>query len=147
MQRALELEPLSVTYNLSAGKLFYFRRQYQQAIDQFNNTLELDPNSLSAHDWLGFTYEKMGNEKEAIAEWTKLLLLRKQEAVVSQLRATYERSGFAAALKMLAKHRLTELDNQVRGGDYVADGEYVTVYTRLGDKEKAFLWLEKATEG
>jgi tetratricopeptide (TPR) repeat protein len=146
MQRVLELEPLSVAYNVNAGKLFYFRRQYQQAIDQFNNTLELEPNSLSAHQWLGFTYEKMGNEKEAIAEWSKLLLLRKQEDVASQLRTTYERSGFPAAVKMLAKLRLTELDNQVKSGDYVAAIEYVTVYTRLGEKEKAFLWLEKATQ-
>jgi len=145
MQRVLELEPLSVSYNINAGKLFYFTRQYQQAIDQFNNTLELDPNSIAAHDWLGFTYEKMGDEKEAIIEWSKLLLLRKQEDAALQLRSAYERSGFAAAVKMLAKHRLTELDNQVKSGDYVAASEYVTVYTRLGDKEKAFLWLEKAT--
>jgi TolB-like protein/DNA-binding winged helix-turn-helix (wHTH) protein/Tfp pilus assembly protein PilF len=146
MQRVLELEPLSVAYNLNAGKLFYFRRQYQQAIDQFNNTLELEPNSLSAHDWLGFAYEKTGKEKEAIAEWTKLLLLRKQEDAASQLRATYERSGFTAAVRVLAKVRLTELDNQVKRGDYVAAGEYATIYARLGDKEKAFLWLEKATK-
>ena len=146
MQRALELEPLSVTYNLNSGKLFYFRRQYQQALDQFNNTLELDPNFPGAHEWLGFTYEKMGNEKEAIAEWSKLLVLRKQEEVATQLRNTYERSGFAAAVKMRAKYQLTELDKRVKSGDYVAAGEYVTVYTRLGDNEKAFLWLEKATQ-
>jgi len=145
MQRVLELEPLSVPYNVNAGKLFYFTRQYQQAVDQFNNTLELEPNSLSAHDWLGFTYEKMGKEKEAIAEWSKILLLLKQEDVASQLRSTYERSGFTAAVKMLAKHQLTELDKTVKNGDYVSAGEYVTVFTRLGDKEKAFAWLEKAT--
>jgi TolB-like protein/DNA-binding winged helix-turn-helix (wHTH) protein/Tfp pilus assembly protein PilF len=144
MQRVLELEPLSIPYNLNAGKLFYFRRQYQQAVDQFKNTLELEPNSVAAHDWLGFTYEKMGNEKEAINEWSKLLVLRKQEDVGLQLRITYARSGFAAAVKMLAKHRMTELDNQVKNGDYVAASEYVTVYTRMGDKEKAFMWLEKA---
>jgi tetratricopeptide (TPR) repeat protein len=146
MQRVLELEPLSVPYNLNAGKLFYFRRQYQQAVDQFNNTLELEPNSLAAHDWLGFTYEKMGNEKEAISEWSKLLLLRKQEDAAAQLQNTFERFGFAAAVKMMAQHRLTELDNQVKSGDYVSAGEYVTVYTRLGDKEKAFMWLEKASQ-
>lgn len=146
MQRVLELEPLSVPYNLNAGKLFYFRRQYQQAIDQFNNTLELDPNSLGAHDWLGFTYEKMGNEKGAITEWSKLLLLRKQEVAATQLRSTYERSGFAAAVRMLANQQLTEIENKVKSGDYVAASEYVTVHTRLGDKEKAFLWLEKAIQ-
>ena len=146
MQRVLELEPLSVSYNLNAGKLFYFRRQYEQAVDQFNNTLELEPNSLAAHDWLGFTYEKMGNEKEAISEWSKLLLLRKQADAAAQLQNTFERSGFAAAVKMMAQHRLTELDNQVKSGDYVSAGEYVTVYTRLGDKEKAFKWLEKASQ-
>jgi len=88
----------------------------------------------------------MGNEKGAITEWSKLLILRKQEDVASQLRTTYERSGFAAAVRMLAKHQLTELDNRVESGDYVAASEYVTTYTRLGDKEKAFLWLEKATQ-
>jgi len=146
MQRVLELEPLSVPYNVNAGRLFFFRRHYQQAVDQFTNTLELDPNSLAAHDWLGFAYEKMGKEKEAINEWNKLLLLRKQDAVASQLRTIYERSGFTAAVKLLAKQQLTELDQGVKRGDYIAAGEYVTAYTRLGDKEKALQWLEKATQ-
>ena len=88
----------------------------------------------------------MGNEKGAIDAWSKLLELRKQADAATQLRSTYERSGYAAAIKVLAKYRLIELDNQVKNGDYVSAGEYVNVYTRLDEKEKAFSWLDKATQ-
>lgn len=146
MQRTLELEPLSVTYNLNAGRLFFSLRQYSKAMDQLNNTLELDPNSAGVHDTLGFVYEKMGNEKAAISEWMKALSLNDNDKVVAKLRNTYERSGFAAAVRVRAESQLKELDEKVKRGEYVPANEYVTAYTRIGDKEKAFTWLEKATQ-
>jgi len=146
MQRTLELEPLSVIYNLNAGKLFFSLGQYSRAVDQLNNTLELDPNSPATHDMLGFVYERMGNEKSAIAEWSKVLSLTGSEELAARLTTTYERAGFAATVRMLAENQLKQIDDKVKRGEYVPAIEYVTAYTRMGDKEKAFKWLEKAIQ-
>lgn len=144
MQRTLELEPLSLNYNLGSGRLFFYLRQYDQAVDQLRKTIELEPNYFSAHEWLGFVYEKIGRESDAVAEWALARRSRGDEAAV--LKTTYARSGFSAAVKLLARNRLAELDKSVKRGEYVASVEYVTAYTRLGDKEQALQWLEKAIQ-
>ena len=145
MERTLELEPLSVPYIVDAGRISFWLRQYPKALAHLNNALDLDPNSPAVHDVLGSVYEKMGNESAAIAEWSKLLSLIGGE-VCPKLKSTFERSGFAAAVRLRGEMKLRELEDRVKRGEYVAAGEYVTAYTWLGDKEKAFAWLDKATQ-
>ena len=146
MQRTLEIEPLSLFYNLNAGKMFFTLRQYGRAIDQFHKTLELEPNFPAAHDWLGYVYEKMGKEQEAVAEWQKALTLSGDSERATLLERTYKSSGFAAAVRMLAQQRLQVNTESTKRGEYVAAIEYVTAYTRMGDKERALQWLDKATQ-
>ena len=146
MKRALELEPLSFSYSLDAARIFFWLGQYPQAVEQINNTLDLSQNSLVAHDLLGEVYEKMGNEKAAIDEWSKVFSLTRREDFAAKLKNTFDRSGLAAAQRMRGEEQLRELEEQVKQGQYVAAIDYVTAYTRIGDKEKAFTWLEKATQ-
>jgi len=146
IERTLELDPLSAPYYLDAGRIFFWLGRYPQALTHLNNALDLDPNSPAVHDLLGFVYEKMGNESAAIAEWSKLLSLISNEDSVSQLKRTFERSGFAAVVRLRGELKLRELDDRVKHGEYVGAGEYVTAYTWLGDKDKAFAWLDKATQ-
>ncbi len=48
MARALELDPVSLIINKNAADPYYFMRQYDKAIAQYQKALELDPNfSLS----------------------------------------------------------------------------------------------------
>jgi TolB-like protein/lipopolysaccharide biosynthesis regulator YciM len=146
MQSTLALEPLSVSYSLNAGRLFLFLGQYPSALEQLNNTLELNPKSLAAHDTMGFVYEKMGNEKAAVAEWMKVLSLTNNQELATRLQDTYDRSGFAAVVRMRAEQQLKQLDESVKRGEYAAAAEYAAAYTRMGDKEKALVWLEKAIQ-
>jgi tetratricopeptide (TPR) repeat protein len=95
MKRALELEPLSVSYSVDAARIFFWLGQYPQAVEQINNTLDLSQNSLVAHDLLGDVYEKMGNERAAIDEWSKVFSLTRREDFAAKLKNTYEHSGLA----------------------------------------------------
>lgn len=146
MQRTLELEPLSVSYNLDAGRIFFVLRQYPQALEHLNNTLELDPNVPSAHDALGFVYDKMGDQKAAITEWSKVFSLTGSEELATKLISTFEKSGFEAAVRMRGEQRLLQLEERTKRGEYSATSEYVNAYMMMGDKEKAFTWLEKAVQ-
>ena len=38
------------------------------------------------------------------------------------------------------------MNERVKHGEYVPAIEYATAYTRLGDKEQAFAWLDKAVQ-
>ncbi len=146
IQRTIELEPLALSYNLDAAKVFFWARQYPKALEQLNNTLELNPTSLSARDLLATVHEKMGNQRAAIDEWSKLLTQIGQQDVASKLTSTYERLGFEAAKRIRGEQMLRRVDEQAKNGDYVAPFEYVAAYTMIGNREKAFEWLEKAVQ-
>jgi TolB-like protein/Flp pilus assembly protein TadD len=146
MQRAIELDPLSPRFNWNLGRVLFFMRQYDHAIDQYHKTLELDPNYAPAHEWLGYAYETKGMQQEAIAEWSKALTLTDDKEETSVLERTYARSGFEAAVRALAQKKLERLNARTSRGEYVATVEYVIAYMRSGDKEQAFAWLAKAVE-
>ena len=121
-------------------------RQYDRAIDQFHKTLEIDPNYVMAHEWLGDAYGQKTMHKEAVAEWGKALTLRGAGEQASSLGRTFAASGFEMVVRAMAQKQLAKLNERRKRGEYVQGGEYVTVYTRLGDKEQAFAWLNKAIQ-
>ena len=146
LRRAIELEQLSLRDNLNLGILFFVMRDYDRAIDQIRKTLELDSNFAPAHDWLGNVYEKKGMQREAIAEWSRALVLRRLDEWGAELERNYAKSGFQFAVQALAQRQLQELNETTKRGEYVPASEYVNAYTRLAKKDLAFEWLEKALQ-
>jgi TolB-like protein/Flp pilus assembly protein TadD len=144
VQRAVESDPFSPRFNVSWGRILFFMRQYDRAIDQFQKTLELDPNYALPHEWLAYAYEKKGMQKEAIAELSRALNLSGAGEEASILDRAYASSGFEAAVRALAQKRLEQFRERTSRGQYVAAVEFATAHMRLGDKEQAFAWLTKA---
>jgi TolB-like protein/DNA-binding winged helix-turn-helix (wHTH) protein/Tfp pilus assembly protein PilF len=146
MQHAIDLEPFSITYSLNLARLYLSIRQYDNAIEQFRKTLDLEPDSRAAHDWLGNAYEMKGLQREAIGEWMRALVLNEQLEQAADLDRTYSRSGFNASVHALGQQQLENLKESAKRGDYVPAVEYLNAYTRMGDTEQAFDWLEKALQ-
>jgi tetratricopeptide (TPR) repeat protein len=119
IKRALDLDPLSPRFNLSGARISFFLRLYDRAIDQFRETLELDPNYAAAHEWLGYAYEKKKMQKEAINEWSKAFTLRGDVERVSILERAYAASGFDAALRVSAQKELARLQERTSRGEYI----------------------------
>src|SRR5262249_15568920 len=55
MQRARELDPLSVPINTNVAFCYYYARQSDQAAEQFRKVLEMEPGFPEAHRGLGLT--------------------------------------------------------------------------------------------
>ncbi len=144
MRRALELDPLSARFGCGLGWLHFFTRDYDAAIDQYRRTIELDPNYALLHQWLGYACERKQMEEEAIAEWSKDFRLRGRDDDALLLETTFGKSGFDAALRALGQVSLERFKQICAQGGYVAAVEHVIAYMRLGDREQAFSWLEKA---
>ena len=68
MNHARDLDPLSISMNFSLGWRLYMARNYDQAIEQLLNTLELDPNFALPRMVLGQAYEQKGSYQQAIAD-------------------------------------------------------------------------------
>jgi tetratricopeptide (TPR) repeat protein len=141
-KRALELDPLSLPINAYTGLTFYDVRQFDQAIEQEHKALELDPNFILAHDFLGLAYVQKSMRKEGIAEFEKALVIAPGDALsLGELGNAYALGGKRAEAQK-ALDQLNELSKQ----RYVPAMARVVVDVGLGEKDKAFEWLEKAYE-
>lgn len=145
-RRSVELDPLSPRFNYFWGRILFLMRKYDRAIDQFHKTLEIDPNYVMAHELLGYAYEQKRMYKEAVAEWGTALTLRGAGEQASSLERSFAASGFEMVVRALAQGQLAKFSERKKRGEFVAAWEYVTAYTRLGDKEQAFAWLDKAVQ-
>lgn len=138
-KRSLELNPVSADANSAMGFVLYNAGRNDQAIEQLRKTLEMDPNLPPAFLVLGEAYVEKSMYGEAIALAQKTMTLPSSEWWAgSTLARAYARSGRKTdAEKVL--HELNELSTHMH-----AQAEPMAiVYTALGDKQKAFEWLEK----
>jgi len=135
LKRAQELDPLALDISWDIGVSLSFSRQYDRAIEQFQKTIEIDPNFVPAHNGLVQAYQGKGMYDEAIAE------LKNAKAGGAQLAYAYAVAGKRdEAQKILDE--LKELSKQ----HYVSPFDFALIYVGLGDKDRAFEWLNKTYE-
>ena len=140
INKARELDPLSISINFSLGWRFYMARQYDRAIEQLRNTLEMDPSYELPHLVLGLSYAQKGNFGLAIPELRKAVeLSHGTPLMTSALANAYARSGNKAEAERLLADLITESKKQ-----YVSPYYFAVVYVGLGKPEEAIDWLEKA---
>ena len=75
IKKAQELDPLSLIISTAAGRVFFFARLYDQALEQCRRTLETEPNFIQAHFDLGMIHVQKARFDEAIAEFQKAVAL------------------------------------------------------------------------
>lgn len=136
IERARELDPLSLIINTDYGWVYYLERRYDEAIAQYKQALELDPNFTLAHFDLALSYSALGRHEEAISEMQKAR--ERGSDYLAGLGYVYAVAGRRAeALKTLDDlKRLAEKQ-------YVPPYHFAWVYTGLGDKDKAIALLQK----
>jgi len=140
IKKARDLDPLSLSINVSLGWRLYLAREYDRAIAQLRDTLELDPNYVWAHVNLGQAYEQKSEYMSAIQEFQRAVELSSSSPLaISALAHAYALSGnHAGATKLLA-----ELQSRARK-QYVSPYYLAIVYLGLGKNDLAMDWLEKA---
>lgn len=140
LKRACEAEPLSVNFNGAVALLSYYARQYDEAIEAAEKTLELEPLFGPAHAFLGWSYAQKGNYEGAIAEWQQAVkLLGGVPAAVASLAQVHALAGQRTeALKIVQ-----ELDD-LRAQRYISSYHIAGVHAALQQNDEALLWLERA---
>jgi TolB-like protein/Tfp pilus assembly protein PilF/predicted Ser/Thr protein kinase len=132
--RVVEISPfLGDSYD-NLGSSYYLARRYDDALAQYQRALQVQPN-YDPYMESGYAYREKGMSKEAIAEF-----LKEPDGVVrfGHLGNAYARATQKVeAQKLLQK--LIELSKQKLGTYEVA-----LIYAGLGEKDRAFEWLERA---
>jgi TolB-like protein len=139
-KRALELDPFSGhTYLTLAATHYYNKRQYDQSLEYAKRWIEMFPNSPSAYHWLANDYEAKGMYDEAIAARQRRMSLRGGKAEdVAALGHAYKVGGIRGVWRWDLE-RLKERSAR----EEVSPGGFAELYALLGEKDKAFEWLEK----
>jgi len=142
MRRALELEPVSVVINRGVAQILYYSRRYDEAIEQCRKTLELDPGFHTVYGYLGRAYEQKGQYTEALAAYLEHDALRGgSPETVAALRGAAELTGWRGYWQ-----KRLELEQELSKHEYVSPYQIAGIYARLGEKEAALQYLEKAYE-
>jgi len=140
-QRAQQLDPVSPLINTWAGAAYFFAGRAEEAMASLQKALELDPSYSDASIVLARTYVTRGMYQRAIAELQKALVLNAREPfVLGALAHAYARAGQREeALKLVGELKRIEAE---RGN--MPTFPFVWAYAGLGDKEQAFVWLERS---
>jgi len=140
MNRARELDPLSISMSFSLGWRLYMAHQYDQAIEQLQNTLDMDPNFALPRMVLGQAYEQKGAYPQALAELQKAISASHDSPqMLGALGHFYGASGNRSAAEKVLAQLMEQSKKQYVSPFYVA-----IVYAGLSENDKALDWLEKA---
>lgn len=148
VNKALELDPLSMIINNNKGRIVDFGGKRDEAIAQFKKTIELFPDAPSARNNLADVYEAKGMYPEAVEQrliQVKLLFGLSPENI-KDLQLEFEKGGYKGFVQkqidiQLASQRSSlEKDKSA----YLPAFRIAEAYARLGDKDKAFEYLNKA---
>lgn len=111
------------------------RFRLDEAMKRLQEVIDLDPTFVRAHEYLANAYRVNGMDKEALEERKKMMILSKKDkdGIFSQ-----EQSWEGLLQRQLG----LELEKVKEGRP--STGTIAVLYARLGKKEEALQWLEKA---
>jgi TolB-like protein/tetratricopeptide (TPR) repeat protein len=134
VKRALELDPVSGRSYRNAGFIYYFSRQYDQALALIERVRGLNIDIPEDFFLFGDIYAEKGMYAQSIGEFQKD---GDNPHALGHLGNAYARAGKIDDARRTIS-RLEELVRRDRVGSY----EIALVYAGLGNKDKAFEWLE-----
>jgi DNA-binding winged helix-turn-helix (wHTH) protein/TolB-like protein/Tfp pilus assembly protein PilF len=139
MKAAQKLDPLSLVINTELGIVYYYSRQYDSAIEQFQRTLEIEPNFHRAKLWFGRTLTIKGNYQDALSLYKTLPTeIASDGGIISEIGLinglTNNRAEAEKQLKVLSSRPQTEKNAF----------SFALIHLGLGEKETAVGYLKKA---
>jgi len=137
---ALKLDPLDNILNVHLGWHYLFARQSDEAVEQLRRATGMYENSWIGRHYLGWAYEQLGHYSDAIAQLEKAAAVSPGSAAMqSALAHAYALGGKRAEAKRILGQLLV-----MRRQGYVSPYEIAVIYVGLGEKDRAFEWLERA---
>ena len=140
-RRAQELDPQEFE-GRQVGAILFYSHRFDEAIRELRTTLTIDPNDPLAAWYFGFALNGAKQYDEAITALERAASLSdRSSAVLGVLVHAYGEAGRRAE----ALQVLDELYRRRKQG-YVPPAAFLNAYLGLGDKEQAFVWMERAAE-
>ena len=130
-KQALEIDPFSTIIIVNYGFALGVAHRHQEELEQYHKALEINPNSYAAHAYLGGYYYTCRDEYQAAAQ--------EIEKSDPRLKGLIDGSSREALLRSEIRAQTEITHIAATKPNYIG-----SLYARLGDKDRAFEWLEKA---
>jgi tetratricopeptide (TPR) repeat protein len=138
MQRAQELDPLSLSLSVETAWYQYMVRDYSASVAQSRKTLEMEPRFPAAYHSLGLALEEQGKYTEAIKALEKSRALSQSNSIVlSSLGHCYAKAG----REKEAREILRMIEDAARN-KYIAPYSSAVIHLALGEIDAALQWME-----
>jgi TolB-like protein/Tfp pilus assembly protein PilF len=140
-EQARRLDPVSPNARMTLGSVLYLARRFDDAVHEFEETLDLDQNAALAHALLGLTYISKGMPDRAVAEAQAARALSTRPDVVAF-------RGYILARAGRTREAQTAIEDLHRLARPRSPSPFLValVYTGLEDNDRAFEWLAKAAD-
>ncbi|MFQ5752014.1 MAG: tetratricopeptide repeat protein [bacterium] len=141
IDKALELDPLSLIINGESGRLYQWAGLYDDALKQEQKTLEMDPGFIPTHYWLFQWYLRQGRSDEAFTHFMGHFPAYHNMTTAEKdtLQNRYQNSNWNG----VARFMINKLEVKSRE-KYVAPSKLSVYYVMLNDHARALDYLEKA---
>ncbi|HUE84083.1 MAG TPA: tetratricopeptide repeat protein [Pyrinomonadaceae bacterium] len=136
---SLSLDPLSVMAHINLGRTYLMARQPDKAIEHFTEALTFEPTNAFAQISLGRAYAEQGKFNEGIAICKKAQQLSDGGAATVVLGYIYSLQGRPEETRKI----LREMETAARRR-YVSPYTLAMLNADIGEKDKAFQWLDRA---
>ena len=136
---ALEVDPVSPFVNMHHGWTLHCAGRYEEAIDRYLKTLELDHNSWPAYQLLTYSYAQLGRYEDAIAAGEVIKNGTNNSILpLPSIGYAYAKSGDGDKARAV----IAELES--REGEFFWPSHVASICGELEDFDQALVWLEKA---
>ena len=140
IEKARDLDPLSLVINHNVGWMAWYARQFDRAIAAYRQTLALDATFVNGHNSLGQALTLKGQYAEGIAALEKALDLGGRPTVtVGSLGYARAVSGDRPGAQTVLAELLERSKTRHVPGYWIA-----VVHSGLRDRDRTFEWLERA---
>ena len=138
IERARQLDPLSLIIQVDNGAILFFARQYDRAIEQLQAVLKVEADFPRARI-LNFAYAQQGRFADALAGIEDWRRTSDTYWTLTEEGYVYGRAGQSAQAR-----RAVDKLQSINGRAPVDPLAFVPPYVGLGDKDQAFAWLDKS---
>ncbi|HEX6035234.1 MAG TPA: tetratricopeptide repeat protein, partial [Anaerolineales bacterium] len=142
IEKARELDPLSLAINIGVGHVLYLSGQYDRAIEEYKKAVELEPSFMTTHIWFGRPYLEKGMFAEAIAELEIAVSLSGESTIALAMLG----HGLASAGRREEAIQVLEKLKDRAKTQYVSSYWIAVIYNGFQDKEQVIHWMRKAFE-
>lgn len=140
IERAKDLDPLSLVINRNKGAILFYARRYNKAINELKKTLELDPHFIRTHYFLGRAYLQKSMFEEALVEFQKEKenVRYWDSALEAQIGITYVKMSRRNEAEVILDTLIEK--SEITKTDYTS---MAVLYFALGENDQGFKGLEE----